>query len=256
MNYYNPCDNCIRNPNDCIMCMTEHRLDNPFPYHIQKKDVMDGIMKPEDLKIWNRRLRGYHLMAREAYFDTPPKCINLGCGNIILKGFTNVDYIPRKGGFKLDLFKPPWDLPKDNYEYILASQIMEHIPHVFPGYEGEGFFLFMKEVFRIAKDGAIFEVQVPNPFPFYFYWATLPVGHTRLVNDRCFRTWHKKGISTDGQRTDAEQYGRLEPLLKRYNREFKLGPISDVHIRKYLGIEVGFAKTLVLVFRIHKGEDL
>lgn len=254
MEYYNPCDDCKNGPNFCSCCQTEHRLDNPFPYHEPTHDGLGGVMAPGDLRIWNRNLKGFDLIDRAAFFDTPSRLLNLGCGNIILKGFKNVDYIPRRGSQRLNLWKPPWDLKTDYYDYILASQVMEHIPHVFCGYDGEGFFIFMEEVFRVAKDKAIFEVQVPNPF--YFKYAFICNGHTRLVNGNCFRTWYMKGISTDGERTDAEGYGTLEPLRKRYTREFKLGPISDVHFRKYLGVEVGFAKTLVLVFRIHKGEDL
>jgi len=247
----NDCKNEIKKSDDiekwyCRGCLAGMKLTRPFPRHVPTHDRLGGVTTPEGLKIWNRNLKGFDLV--EPYSN----CINLGCGNIIIKDFMNVDYVNRPGVHRVNLFDPPWRIPHNQFGYILASQVMEHIPHVFCGHPGEGFFLFMKEVFKIATDGAIFEVQVPNPF--YFKYAFICNGHTRLVNANCFRTWHMKGISTDGERTDAEGYGTLEPLRKCYTREFKLGPISDVHFRKYLGMELGLAKTLVLVFRIHKGD--
>ncbi len=108
--------------------------------------------------------------------------LNLGCGKVILpndEGWVNVDHNALEGVDKaVDLFTFPWPF-EDNYaDYMIASHIVEHIPHQVMLKERvtrevpltkstitetitgihplDGFFAFFAEAWRILKpDGVI-----------------------------------------------------------------------------------------------------
>lgn len=200
-------------------------------------------MKVQDLRPWNRRLRGLR-------YAPHGKRINLACGNLVLEGFLNVDSFPASEDvMKVDLWKPPWPLESDTYDYILASHICEHVPHQFPGVQGEGWFHFVEEIIRIGRDGAILEVQVPNP-----KWIAnleLP-GHVRLVSPRTFHPWTMDTIGESSEGTVLSNGGRLKLIKTVPVAMWKRGPLSDFHPRRYLGLEVGPHRYIVYLFRLCK----
>ncbi len=122
--------------------------------------------------------------------------LNLGCGRRLLDGFINIDLQKMDGVDKvMDLFTFPWDLPDNYADYMIASHVVEHIPHdvrikpetktqkfsITPGAndiieipvvnyhpEGnkylkynDGFFCFFAEVHRVLKPGAFITVICP-----------------------------------------------------------------------------------------------
>jgi hypothetical protein len=137
--------------------------------------------------------------------EIPPGVrLNLGCGRFVLpneQGWVNVDYQSRLEGVDVNcnLFEFPWPF-KDNYaDYMIASHLVEHIPHeVMVNSAGEfikeykkervsdeqgwkviekpiiesyvsrlphpldGFFAFFGEVWRVLKPGGIITVIVPD----------------------------------------------------------------------------------------------
>ncbi len=114
--------------------------------------------------------------------------LNLGCGKVILptdEGWVNVDHLALEGvDVVADLFTFPWPF-EDNYaDYMIASHLIEHIPHqvkmrkritesssvgnsvggvsatrtrtVEEDHPLDGFFAFFAEVYRVLKpDGII-----------------------------------------------------------------------------------------------------
>ena len=117
--------------------------------------------------------------------------LNLGCGKIILnkeEGWVNVDKLPLDGvDVRHDLFTFPWPFDNNYADYIMASHIVEHIPHevmyrVSNAISGpipantsvservkhywdrvniDGFFAFFREVHRILKPTGKITVLCP-----------------------------------------------------------------------------------------------
>lgn len=87
--------------------------------------------------------------------DKEPKRINLGCGSMKLNGFLNVDkslLVNPDQEVNLDVFPWPW---KDNeFDHIVAKDILEHIDGSFER--------IIKELYRISSNGAIWEVAIPH----------------------------------------------------------------------------------------------
>lgn len=116
--------------------------------------------------------------------------LNLGCGKVILpndEGWVNVDQQPLEGvDVVCDLFTFPWPFEDDYADYIIASHLIEHIPHqvilrqrevqTVPGgkvgssiiwtdehpHHLDGFFAFFAEVWRVLKPGGIICTIAPH----------------------------------------------------------------------------------------------
>lgn len=81
--------------------------------------------------------------------------LNLGSGFKRFEGFLNVDYdSSTQPDIIANLESFPLPFEDNSVDAIIAHHILEHI--------GEGFFDFMKELYRICKDGAIIDIEVPH----------------------------------------------------------------------------------------------
>lgn len=122
----------------------------------------------------------------------PEGCrLNLGCGTVILppeEGWVNVDQFPLPGvNLQANLFTFPWPFEDNSADYILASHIVEHIPHQVHEWidlyhlkpiPQDGFFVFFREVWRILKSSGLITVLVP----YGFSWGGLQdPTHTRYI---------------------------------------------------------------------------
>lgn len=99
------------------------------------------------------------------------KKVNLGCGREIMEGFINVDVENYKGIDVIhDLNTYPLPFENGEFDEIIAKNIIEHLdrPHQ-----------FVKELWRIAKDGARVFIQAPH-YSNFGVWGDLT---------------HKKGYS-------------------------------------------------------------
>ena len=77
--------------------------------------------------------------------------LNLGCANIILPDFVNVDVGPPADTIA-DLTQP-WPWPDSSASYVMAHDIIEHLPdrvHT------------MNELWRVMEPGARVEIIVPS----------------------------------------------------------------------------------------------
>ena len=83
--------------------------------------------------------------------------LNLGCGRHKMAGYVNVDHEPLESpDIVCDLTVGRWPFDDNSVDGALASHILEHLP-------GEGFFHFMRELWRVSKPGAVTEIVLPHP---------------------------------------------------------------------------------------------
>lgn len=136
--------------------------------------------------------------------------LNLGSGSNIRKGFINLDRAPAgiiaevpKFPNETDYIEWDWELNRtdegyvlpfknDAFDYILARDVMEHIPHRVTDKSGEFFHRIVDDMIRITKSGGKWEIISPHR-PEILGAA----GHTRLIDESTFMPWVEKSIGMD-----------------------------------------------------------
>lgn len=184
--------------------------------------------------------------------------LNLGCGNCILEGFDNVDIHDAPGVLQMDLTKIPWDLVSNDYDHILVSHFLEHIPHRVEGVDGHFFWTVLEEMARVSKDGAVWEVHGPDPVNAFDDLQA--ISHTRLVGPRTFRPFVNGNDTRALSVMVRVDKWYLEPLDYTEFRSFQMGPIHDWHFKRYLGPIrgnrilrlIGRPCNIRMVYRFHK----
>lgn len=78
--------------------------------------------------------------------------LNLGCGDLPLAGFVNVDIVPGPGIQVADL-REPWPWSDCSIDYVRASHIIEHLPDKI---------FTMNELWRVLKPGARVDIEIPT----------------------------------------------------------------------------------------------
>ena len=82
--------------------------------------------------------------------------LNLGCGNDIKPGYTNVDFRPTHPSVvQADLSKFPWPFEDGSADEILMLDFLEHFP-----YASTPLILF--ECYRVLSDAGRLVIQVPD----------------------------------------------------------------------------------------------
>jgi hypothetical protein len=85
--------------------------------------------------------------------------LNMGCGNNKFPGFVNVDQAPECSPdviWNLEDFPWPWD--ENSIDEVLFHHSLEHL-----GESPRMFLQIMKELYRICRNGATIQVNVPHP---------------------------------------------------------------------------------------------
>ncbi|NDC96305.1 methyltransferase domain-containing protein [bacterium] len=133
--------------------------------------------------------------------------INLGSGLKKIDGFLNVDHDPSTNpDFLVDLELENLPFEDNSVDTIIAHHILEHI--------GDNFFSLMKEIYRVCKDGAIIDIEVPHH------------RHENFFGDPT----HKRFITLE--------------ILKKFSKKY-----NDWHLDHYKSIG-GFCNTLNVDFEI------
>ncbi len=113
--------------------------------------------------------------------------LNVGCGRDVRPagdGWVNLDMSPLPGiDVVHDLEVLPWPFADGEFDHVLCSHVLEHVPQRLPGYAGDGLLRVLEEIHRILAPGGILEVLVPvyhDPG----YW--MDPSHTRVITLHTF----------------------------------------------------------------------
>lgn len=81
------------------------------------------------------------------------KKLNLGAGNVVIPGYTNLDSIPLPSiDIVHNLDSMPWPIVDNSYEEIFCDNVLEHLGSIIGP---------MQELHRICKPGAKVIIRVP-----------------------------------------------------------------------------------------------
>lgn len=129
--------------------------------------------------------------------------LHLGSGPTRIEGFLNVDFDPLcKPDYCFNLEKDVWPFPDSSVERVVAHHVMEHL--------GDGYFHFLKELYRVCKDKALIDIRVPH------------FRHDHFFNDPT----HKRAITPDGLRLFGKAYNDM--CEQQGTRHSRLGYFYDV----------------------------
>ena len=90
---------------------------------------------------------------KESNMTSTPLRLNLGCCDMPLSGFVNVDVIPGAGVDQVADLRQPWPWTDHTVDYIRAFDIIEHLPDKIHT---------MNELWRVLRPGGRAEIAVPN----------------------------------------------------------------------------------------------
>ena len=112
--------------------------------------------------------------------------LNLGSGKKRFPGFVNVDHDPAVNpDYLVNINTESLPFPDNSVHEIIAHHIFEHI--------GDGFFNFLKDMYRVCAHEAIIDVHVPHPRHDYFLGD---LSHVRPITIENMRPLSKKWCDT------------------------------------------------------------
>lgn len=171
--------------------------------------------------------------------------LNVASGWCVYDGFTNVDISDIPGVEQIDLFQFPWPWEDNTFDYILASEFLEHVPN-------DKIMGVIENMGRVLKVGGVLEVMCPHPGTFMVL-LQVP-GHHRLVGEYTFDVFSKNYHTNSGEHNDIKRNFTLEIVDKKFMRGFKIGRHTEYHVRKYLHLEIGRKKTITMFIVKGAGE--
>jgi len=108
--------------------------------------------------------------------------INIGSGYKRYNGFLNLDSDPlTKPDYVVDLERDVLPFEDSTISEVKASHILEHI--------GEGFFHLMKELYRVCKNNAIIDIEIPHHKSDLWFSDT---SHVRQLSASALQQFSKK----------------------------------------------------------------
>lgn len=75
------------------------------------------------------------------------------------EGWTNVDRYAARADKRFDLFRIPYPIPADSVDYVLAEQMLEHVPPRIG--DEDGLLVVLAELHRILRPGGLLYAGVP-----------------------------------------------------------------------------------------------
>ena len=148
--------------------------------------------------------------------------LNLGCGDVHMNGYLNVDKEVECLPDKIqDLEVLPWDFKDDSVDQIILSHVLEHL-----GQTSQIYLLIIKELYRICKTGAKIAVTVPHPRHDDFLTDPTHVrpilpGQFYMYSKRHNKEWREQGVANT-------------PLADYLDVDFEVGDVTWVLDNKWL----------------------
>lgn len=247
-----------------------------LPYHTWAKGAPESTTTPyyncvrlfrqKEGRNWNGAFQELYTALEEKFnlkhVDMPDedreiKRINLGCGHKKFDNFHNVDVSPLvKPDEVVDLNVLPWPWKDNEYDHIVAKDILEHLGHT-----GEDFINVIKEMYRISANGAIWEIQFPHwrcdiALDDPTHKRSITVGTFNLFNKQLLLEKIKQGFSESllafEQNIDIEvvdsQFEYTDPWQKRID-EKTVSQDELVYAMNFLNNVILSVKVLI---QIHK----
>lgn len=85
--------------------------------------------------------------------------LNMGCGYNKVDGFVNVDMFEEcRPDVVWNLEQLPWPWPDNAAEHVVFNHSLEHVGQSTPVFLG-----IIKELYRVCRDGATVNINVPHP---------------------------------------------------------------------------------------------
>ena len=148
--------------------------------------------------------------------------LNLGCGDVHMDGYLNVDKEVECLPDKIqDLEVLPWDFKDDSVDQIILSHVLEHL-----GQTSQIYLSVIKELFRICKAGAKIAITVPHPRHDDFLTDPTHVrpilpGQFYMYSKRHNKEWREQGVANT-------------PLADYLDVDFEVGDVTWVLDNKWL----------------------
>lgn len=113
------------------------------------------------------------------------KVLDIGCDGKKTPGAVGMDFYAYPDVEVVhDMTKFPWPFPEGAFDYAVAHQVLEHIPHRDDETAGRDLlFSIFDEVYRILRPGGVFEFDVPHVRS---RMAVMDITHRRFFNEDTF----------------------------------------------------------------------
>lgn len=177
-----------------------------LPYHTWAPGAPESCTSPwyqsvklyrqKDYQKWNRTFQDLYRDFERKFgleeishpdHDYVPRKLNLGCGAFKIDGFHNVDKSHNVNADEVvDLEVLPWPWKDNEFSHVVAKDILEHL-----GHSPQKFLDIIKELYRVSRNGAIWEIQTPH-------WrsdnALNDPTHVRAITPQMMEMFNKKHI--------------------------------------------------------------
>ena len=183
--------------------------------------------------------------------------LNMGCGNNQIPDWVNVDKFQAcNPDIVEDLEVFPWKFEDNSVSEILFNHSLEHM-----GATSEAFLNIMKELYRICKNGAVIQINVPHPRHDNF--INDPT-HVRIITPEVISLFSKKlnndwikakaANSTLGIYLDVDfELTRAEFNLEpKYNKELQNGELTHKRLNELVRLGNNIISEIRLTVKVNK----
>ena len=185
--------------------------------------------------------------------------LNLGCGNKILSGWVNLDkYSTYPVDLVHDLETFPYPFSDDSCDSVLLNHVLEHL-----GQDPEIFNKVIVELYRICRDGADIQINVPHPRHDNFisdptHVRPINAAVLALYDKRLNKEWEAKSIANTplGLILDVDfcvEHVEMENE-DEYKKKLAENKITEEQVRQMLKQHNNVCSEIRIRWRVRKAE--